>query len=123
MLQLSGIVALFFSGVFHAHYSYYSVAPDAQITLRRFFQFAAFLSETFVFAYLGLQVCTAGIFSDLRRPCPAVVEGGHAPLKSLPPLLLAFGHHAEEVNDMQAALWWTVWGPIRSMTYVLEQPT
>ena len=34
----------------------YSVAPDAQITLRRFFQFAAFLSETFVFAYLGLQV-------------------------------------------------------------------
>lgn len=56
MLQLSGIVALFFSGVFHAHYSYYSVAPDAQITLRRFFQFAAFLSETFVFAYLGLQV-------------------------------------------------------------------
>lgn len=56
VLQLSGIVALFFSGVFHAHYSYYSVAPDAQITLRRFFQFAAFLSETFVFAYLGLQV-------------------------------------------------------------------
>ncbi|KAK9915576.1 hypothetical protein WJX75_001018 [Coccomyxa subellipsoidea] len=60
VLQLSGIVALFFSGVFHAHYSYYSVAPDAQITLRRFFQFAAFLSETFVFAYLGLQVATLG---------------------------------------------------------------
>lgn len=56
VLQLSGIVALFFSGICHAHYSYYSVAHDAQITLRRFFQFAAFLSETFVFAYLGLQV-------------------------------------------------------------------
>lgn len=27
-----------------------------QVTLRRFFEFAAFLSETFVFAYLGLQV-------------------------------------------------------------------
>ena len=27
-----------------------------QVTLRRFFEFAAFLSEMFVFAYLGLQV-------------------------------------------------------------------
>ena len=60
VLQLSGIVALFFAGIAHAHYSYYSVAPDAQITLRRFFQFAAFLSETFVFAYLGLQVAEFG---------------------------------------------------------------
>ncbi|KAK9843766.1 hypothetical protein WJX81_005547 [Elliptochloris bilobata] len=53
---LSGIVALFFTGICHAHYSYYNVTPDAQVTLRRFFEFAAFLSETFVFAYLGLQV-------------------------------------------------------------------
>ncbi len=60
MLQLSGIVALFFAGICHAHYSFYSVARDAQITLRRFFQFAAFLSETFVFAYLGLQVAEFG---------------------------------------------------------------
>ena len=58
VLQLSGIVALFFTGICHAHYSYYSVERDAQITLRRFFQFAAFISETFVFAFLGLQVCS-----------------------------------------------------------------
>jgi sodium/hydrogen exchanger 8 len=56
VLQLSGIVALFFTGICHAHYSYYSVERDAQITLRRFFEFAAFVSETFVFAFLGLQV-------------------------------------------------------------------
>ena len=56
VLQLSGIVALFFTGICHAHYSYFSVERDAQITLRRFFQFAAFISETFVFAFLGLQV-------------------------------------------------------------------
>ena len=56
VLQLSGIVALFFTGICHAHYSYYSVERDAQITLRRFFEFAAFISETFVFAFLGLQV-------------------------------------------------------------------
>jgi hypothetical protein len=27
---LSGIVALFFTGICHAHYSYYNVTPDAQ---------------------------------------------------------------------------------------------
>ena len=52
---MSGIVALFFSAICHAHYSYYSVAPESQTALKRFFEFAAFLSETFVFAYLGLQ--------------------------------------------------------------------
>lgn len=57
VLGLSGIVALFFSGICHAHYSYYCVDLEAQVTLRRFFEFAAFLSETFVFAYLGLQAC------------------------------------------------------------------
>ncbi len=55
-LALSGIVTLFFTGICHAHYSYYSVTKEAAITLKRLFEFAAFLSEMFVFAYLGLQV-------------------------------------------------------------------
>ena len=46
------------AGICHAHYTYYNVAPEAQVTLRRFFEVAAFLCETFVFAYLGLQVGT-----------------------------------------------------------------
>ena len=61
-----------------------------QVTLRRFFEFAAFLSETFVFAYLGLQVrlpahcvpyhlaallytcstCRASVLSFLESRCP-----------------------------------------------------
>lgn len=55
VVHLSGIVALFFTAIAHAHYSYYSVEQDSQISLRAFFEFAAFLSETFVFIYLGLQ--------------------------------------------------------------------
>ncbi|KAL3155429.1 hypothetical protein ABBQ38_010986 [Trebouxia sp. C0009 RCD-2024] len=55
-LALSGIVTLFFTGICHAHYTYYSVSKEAAITLKRLFEFAAFLSEMFVFAYLGLQV-------------------------------------------------------------------
>jgi NhaP-type Na+/H+ or K+/H+ antiporter len=58
VLGFSGIVALFFTGIVHAHYSYYNVSSDAQIALKRVFDLAAFLCELFVFAYLGLQVAT-----------------------------------------------------------------
>jgi NhaP-type Na+/H+ or K+/H+ antiporter len=81
VLQLSGIVALFFSGICHAHYSYYSVAHDAQITLRRFFQFAAFLSETFVFAYLGLQV--ASCLNISAQHCVCTVSASDQPIFTL----------------------------------------
>ena len=55
-VNMSGIVALFFTAICHAHYAFYSVAEEAKIALKRCFEFAAFLSETFVFAFLGLQV-------------------------------------------------------------------
>ncbi|KAL4513618.1 hypothetical protein Ndes2526A_g04953 [Nannochloris sp. 'desiccata'] len=58
VLGFSGIVALFFTGIVHAHYSYYNVSSDARIALKRLFDLAAFLCELFVFAYLGLQVAT-----------------------------------------------------------------
>ena len=42
-------------GIAHSHYSYYNISTDAQTTLAHMLQFVAFLCETFVFAYLGLQ--------------------------------------------------------------------
>ena len=95
VLQLSGIVALFFSGVFHAHYSYYSVAPDAQITLRRFFQFAAFLSETFVFAYLGLQVSPPFILHPVLWSSSGTFPAGkrHALILAMQPLVTFLWRH------------------------------
>lgn len=56
VVGMSGIVALFFSGICHAHYSHYNVSSDARVALRRLFEVLAFLCEVFVFAYLGLQV-------------------------------------------------------------------
>ena len=55
---MSGIVALFFTGAAHQHYSQHSVSAEARVALRRVLEVAAFLSELFVFAYLGLQVAT-----------------------------------------------------------------
>lgn len=55
---MSGIVSLFFAGIVHAHYSYYNVSGYAAVTLAKFFEFSSFLSEIFIFSYLGLQVAT-----------------------------------------------------------------
>jgi len=55
---MSGIMSIFFTGIGNAHYSYHNVGSEAQIAVFKSFEAAAFLSETFVFAYLGLQVAT-----------------------------------------------------------------
>jgi len=55
---MSGIMSIFFTGIGNAHYSYHNVGAEAQIAVFKSFEAAAFLSETFVFAYLGLQVAT-----------------------------------------------------------------
>ncbi|CAG9463376.1 unnamed protein product [Pedinophyceae sp. YPF-701] len=55
-LELSGIVALFFAGVVHSHYTYYSLHADAAVTLRRMVDSGAFLCEIFVFGYMGTQL-------------------------------------------------------------------
>ena len=52
---MSGIAAIFFSGLCHAHYSMYSVSANAQISLKLFFETASFLSETCVCP------CTPGV--------------------------------------------------------------
>jgi len=56
VLGMSGIVSLFFAGVCHSHYCFYNVSARAHLTTLGAFETIAFLSETFVFTYLGLQV-------------------------------------------------------------------
>lgn len=59
LLELSGIMALFFCGICNAHYSYYSTTHAAKISSKYAFEALAFMSEMFVFAYLGMQVVVA----------------------------------------------------------------
>jgi len=57
-LGMSGIVSLFMSGICHAHYSFYNICEESQVTVKKSLEAVAFLAETFLFAYLGLQVTT-----------------------------------------------------------------
>jgi len=55
-LGLSGIMAILFCGITMAHYTHTNLSLVTQITTQQSFRMFAFLSETFVFAYLGLAV-------------------------------------------------------------------
>ena len=69
--------------------SFYSITDNAAITLKGVVEFAAFLSETGVFAYLGLQVCcavgglTAAYLQTAKPPadfsCSCTAMAGSAP--------------------------------------------
>lgn len=53
---MSGIFCIFFSGILHSHYVLKSVTDEARTVIEKTVESVAFLSETFLFAYLGLQV-------------------------------------------------------------------
>lgn len=53
---LSGIVALFFSGVLMSHYHLYNIADESATALRHLLSTASFMAENFIFIYLGMSV-------------------------------------------------------------------
>jgi len=55
-LGLSGIVAVLFCGITMAHYTRKNLSVDTKHNSIHLFELAAFVSETFVFCYLGLTM-------------------------------------------------------------------
>ncbi|RLN65560.1 hypothetical protein BBP00_00002771 [Phytophthora kernoviae] len=53
---LSGIVALFFSGVLMSHYHLYNIADESATALRHLLTTTSFMAENFVFIYMGMSV-------------------------------------------------------------------
>ena len=57
-VHLSGIMALFFNGIVLSHYNSYNLSNTAQLTTEQFFATLAVITETIVFLYMGMEVCT-----------------------------------------------------------------
>ncbi|XP_065913305.1 sodium/hydrogen exchanger 8-like [Dysidea avara] len=55
-LNLSGIMAVLFSGIVMAHYTHYNLSPVTQVTIQQTLRSVAFMAETCVFVYLGLAI-------------------------------------------------------------------
>ncbi|TYZ57092.1 hypothetical protein PybrP1_010861, partial [[Pythium] brassicae (nom. inval.)] len=54
--QLSGLLAVFFSGVFIRHYHVHSLSRASAATFTHLLSTLAFLSENFIFMYLGVSL-------------------------------------------------------------------
>jgi len=59
LVSMSGVVALFFCALTLAHYNYYNMSVQTQISSRYVFEGIAKTSETVVFAYMGVSIFTS----------------------------------------------------------------
>ncbi|XP_039142213.1 sodium/hydrogen exchanger 4-like [Dioscorea cayenensis subsp. rotundata] len=55
ILQLSGILTVFFCGIVMSHYAWYNVTEKSRITTRHTFATLSFIAETFIFLYVGMD--------------------------------------------------------------------
>ncbi len=56
--SMSGIVAVLICGIFQAHYTHRNLSPESQLRTRQLFETLNFLSENFIFSYLGVSMFT-----------------------------------------------------------------
>lgn len=107
-LLFTSSLFLCLAGICHAHYSHYNVSSDARITLRRFFEVAAFLSELFVFAYLGLQVATMSHSFDFGlffSAIPMAIASRAANVFPCTRLVNRYRHNKKIPQRMRRMLW------------------
>ncbi|ONK81801.1 uncharacterized protein A4U43_C01F33010 [Asparagus officinalis] len=55
LLQLSGILTVFFCGIVMSHYAWHNVSENSRISTRHIFATLSFIAEIFIFLYVGMD--------------------------------------------------------------------
>uniref|UniRef100_A0A453HVS6 Cation/H+ exchanger transmembrane domain-containing protein n=1 Tax=Aegilops tauschii subsp. strangulata TaxID=200361 RepID=A0A453HVS6_AEGTS len=71
LLDLSGILTVFFCGIVMSHYTWHNVTESSRVTTKHAFATLSFISETFLFLYVGMDALDIEkwkIVSETYRP-------------------------------------------------------
>ncbi|EPS66202.1 sodium/hydrogen exchanger, partial [Genlisea aurea] len=55
LFHLSGILTVFFAGIFMSHYAWHNVTDGSRITTKHVFAMMSFIAEMFIFLYVGMD--------------------------------------------------------------------
>eukprot|EP00698_Gefionella_okellyi_P017755 TRINITY_DN5238_c0_g1_i2.p1 TRINITY_DN5238_c0_g1~~TRINITY_DN5238_c0_g1_i2.p1 ORF type:complete len:262 (-),score=47.03 TRINITY_DN5238_c0_g1_i2:14-799(-) len=108
ILDLSGIMALFVCGVILSHYNLYNLSMETQAATKNVFKTFTFISESFVFVYLGFCVFSyPGLKWDPRLIfyCFFLILIARAANVFPLSLLLNIGRKEKISLKMQVAMW------------------
>jgi sodium/hydrogen exchanger 8 len=64
--SFSGIMSLFFCGIFLSHYNSYNLSATSQVTAHNIFKSLAVLCEYFVFLYIGMGLFTGTLIKQVN---------------------------------------------------------
>ncbi|KAG4176701.1 hypothetical protein ERO13_A11G262700v2 [Gossypium hirsutum] len=88
LLNLSGILTVFFCGILMSHYTWHNVTQSSRITTKHAFATMSFIAETFIFLYVGMDAldidkwkassASAGTFIAVSSTLFALVLVGRA---------------------------------------------
>ncbi|KAG8090476.1 hypothetical protein GUJ93_ZPchr0011g27032 [Zizania palustris] len=75
LLDLSGILTVFFCGIVMSHYTWHNVTESSRVTTKHAFATLSFISETFLFLYVGMDAL------DIEKW--KIVGETYSPMKSI----------------------------------------
>eukprot|EP01043_Picozoa_sp_COSAG02_P000599 COSAG02_NODE_11_length_58539_cov_103.119473_18_plen_631_part_00 len=67
VLDMSGIMSVFFCGIAMAHYNWYNLSASARLVTAQAFQAISYACEMFVFCYMGFSVWTLSFEETLGK--------------------------------------------------------